>query len=671
MDKRKVQKRKLRQIRIIGYLLEQTRPLPISFVAKEVGVNPNTLKKDIPQIERFLEGYKIKLNRKPGVGVWLQGSKKAFENARKALMQSQKHYSFYDLKAYFIKTFLTKDRYPTVEDLCDALNISRPTALKYVSAARKWLAKFNIKLIGKPGVGYQLTYKEDDLRNALSEFIDSFEKDKIKELMAKIYSKSNSRKICFEALGHVDFSPIIKFINKLETVTNTNLTDKDYVIFALKIAIAIGRIKHKHIIFYESKRLLDVMQNSAYKAVCSSLPILEAAFDVKFLPEEAAYITLTFISSKVQETSMLGAEENKKNKIYTEFAKEIAAVADEIFGLPVAKDSEFIHMLALHLKSTLNKIKYGLKIKNPLLEEIKEEYPISFDIAQKVSIILGKKMGIVIPEEESGYIAMYIATAVEKLKHRKSKRKKVAVVCAMAMGTSSLLFWRLVNEMPDIDVVQVGSYKDIIEGKISNDIDLIISTIPLPSLKVPHVVVSPFLGSRERRKIREMLGITRQKIPYPSSKEFEEIIQRSVVIANLKANNAEKAISTLAEALFRKGAVKNGFIDSVIKREEEFPTGLNTPIPIALPHTEIKYSKREAFAIATLKKPVIFKEMGNPRNKINVRIILMPVLTKESTRSAVFYDLLRKCRDRNIAPRLIAAENDAEMISILEKPLTN
>ncbi len=85
--------------------------------------------------------------------------------------------------------------------------------------------------------------------------------------------------------------------------------------------------------------------------------------------------------------------------------------------------------------------------------------------------------------------------AVEKLKHEGHKRKKVAVVCAMAMGTSSLLFWRLLNEMPDIDVVQVGSYKDAVEGKIDPYIDLIVSTIPLPQLKISYIVVSPFLNS--------------------------------------------------------------------------------------------------------------------------------------------------------------------------------
>ncbi len=664
-------KKDFRKFAVIEYLLRQNHPAPVSLIAKETGINPNTLKKDLPDIEKFLENFRIVLDRKPGVGFWLRGNKKSLEELKKEIIKIRKKLSPYDTDGFIIKTFLVNEKYPTIEDLCDILGVSRPTVLKHISVARNWFKKFGIKLVGRPGVGYSLVYEEENLRNAMCEFIENFEKEKTRNFMGKVYSDAETVKVCFDTVGAVEFSPIIKFINKLESVTNTELTDRDYVIFALKIAITIKRLKQRHIIFYEGKKLIEVMQNPTYRTVYSLLFELERYFKIKFPPEEVAYVTLAFISSKVQETSMLDFDSNAKNKLYTRFAKEIATVADNIFGLPIAKDSEFIHMLALHLKSTFNKIKYGLKIKNPLLEEIKEEYPISFDIARKVSVILGKKVGITIPEEESGYIAMYIATAVEKLKYKKNKRKKVAVVCAMAMGTSSLLFWRLVNEMPDIDVVQVGSYKDIVEGKIGSDIDLIISTIPLPELKVPHIVVSPFLGSRERKEIREILGIVRQKIPRPTSEEFEEIIRRSVIVAHLDAKSAEEAISILATELSKKGVVREGFAESVINREREFPTGLNTFVPIALPHTEAKYSKKEAFAIATLKNPVIFREMGDPSKKVQVKIILMPVLTKHSNKNAVFYDLLRKCRDRNTVPRLLNAKTSIEIVSLLEKPLPN
>lgn len=196
-----------------------------------------------------------------------------------------------------------------------------------------------------------------------------------------------------------------------------------------------------------------------------------------------------FISSKIRNSLGLESPSLIGDKKYSEFAKRVAHISKDIFELPITYDNKFIRMLSLHLKTTLTKIKYGIRIENPLVKEVRQEYPLAFSIAKKVSLILGKEMHVKISEEEAGYIAM----AFEKTRHGKVKRKRVAVVCSGAMATSSLLFWRMLNEMPNIDVVQVDSCKDILEGKVESDLDLIISTVPLPDIKIPHIMISSFL----------------------------------------------------------------------------------------------------------------------------------------------------------------------------------
>ena len=660
-------KRLERSLRVIQYLIKQHHPVSLMHISQDTGLNVNTLKKDLPYIENLLSAHHMKLMKKPGVGLWIEGEKQQNKIYKNFLQLQNKHLPL-DAKTFILHAFLTEKKCPTVEDFCDILELSKPTVLKYIKTARIWLSNHAINLVGKPGVGYKLYFMEDNMRNAIVDFIEELETQKVNDLMACLFTHKKNCLFKFNAIDALEFIPIKTFVDKMEVANNTDLTDKDYASFVLKIAVSIHRLKRNFLIHYESKKLFNIMQHPVYRLASSLIPNVEKYFNIRFFPEDIAYITLSFISSKVKESSMLNIISNKYHSIYTEYAKEIATIANNIFGLPITKDTEFIHMLALHLKSTLNKIKYGIKIRNPLLKEIKEEYPLSFDIAENVTKILSKKLNLNIPEEEAGYIAMYIATAVEKIKHTRIKRKKIAVVCAMAMGTSSLLFWRLLNEMPDLDVVQVGSYKDIVEGKLSKEVDLVVSTIPLPPLQVPHIVVSPFLNSDERREIREILGIAKGKCPYPSKDKVSEILDRSVIIPQLKAANWKEAVSVLGEQLFKKGLVKEGFIDAVISREKEFPTGLNTPIPIALPHTEFKYSKKESFAIATLKNTISFREMGNPENRIDAKIILMPVLVKNNEEKTVFYDLFKKCRDKNIATRLLSAKSKEEIKQILEKP---
>jgi activator of the mannose operon (transcriptional antiterminator) len=324
-------------------------------------------------------------------------------------------------------------------------------------------------------------------------------------------------------------------------------------------------------------------------------------------------------------------------------------------------------MLSLHLKTALRNIQYGIRIENPLLKEIKSEYPLPFSIAERFCSSLNIKNSLSIPEAEVGYIAVYIAMALEKIKYMRWKRKKVAVVSAMAIGASSLLFWRLLNEIPEIDIAQVGSYKDVLDGKIGPGIDFIISTIPLPEINISHIVVSPFLNSEERKAIRTALGILRNKWKPTSSGDLNEILDINLIFVNLKTNSFKDLITLMGEALYENGYVKEKFTYTVIERERKFPTGLETLIPIALPHADANFTLKKGIAIATLKKPVIFHNMGEPKNFVQVRIVLMPVLTLNAEDNVEFYEILKKCRDVRVAQTLLNCNTSIEIKKTLVK----
>lgn len=101
------------------------------------------------------------------------------------------------------------------------------------------------------------------------------------------------------------------------------------------------------------------------------------------------------------------------------------------------------------------------------------------------------------------------------------------------------------------------------------------------------------------------------------------LIDSDLNIASLKVSNREEVIRILSEKLLKRSYVKESFPEAVLRREIEFPTGLPTDIPIAMPHADAQYCRHAAIAIATLKKPVKFFEMGNPQKELNVHIVFM------------------------------------------------
>lgn len=90
-------------------------------------------------------------------------------------------------------------------------------------------------------------------------------------------------------------------------------------------------------------------------------------------------------------------------------------------------------------------------------------------------------------------------------------------------------------------------------------------------------------------------------------------------------------IYQLAQPLVDDDLVVSNFAEHVLKREENFPTGLPTqPIGVAIPHTDHKYVHRNAIAMGILSEPVLFEDMGGESESVPVRIIFMLALSESN-----------------------------------------
>jgi PTS system galactitol-specific IIA component len=117
-------------------------------------------------------------------------------------------------------------------------------------------------------------------------------------------------------------------------------------------------------------------------------------------------------------------------------------------------------------------------------------------------------------------------------------------------------------------------------------------------------------------------------------------------VAALEAANAEQAIRALAKLLFAKGHVKATFENAACARERRSPTGLPFPdAPIALPHAEPEHVVSPACAVAVLRSPVKFREMGSPSTQLEVRVVVMPALTAKEQAAAGLTQLIERLQD--------------------------
>ncbi|MGG7058832.1 sigma 54-interacting transcriptional regulator [Clostridium nigeriense] len=101
-----------------------------------------------------------------------------------------------------------------------------------------------------------------------------------------------------------------------------------------------------------------------------------------------------------------------------DIAREMVKVAKKnILGL----QSDIIYPLAVHLNSTYERIILGKEIINPKIEIIKSKYEKEFKVAIMMCEIAKERLNINIPEDEIGFITMYLKNYKREVKEEEGK----------------------------------------------------------------------------------------------------------------------------------------------------------------------------------------------------------------------------------------------------------
>lgn len=249
--------------------------------------------------------------------------------------------------------------------------------------------------------------------------------------------------------------------------------------------------------------------------------------------------------------------------------------------------------MILHLRPTLNRLEYGLNLRNPIIEQIKQNYPDIFGVAWMTSIVFEKYLNKSINEAEIGYIALHLCAAVE----RQKKPLRALVVCSSGIGTSQLLAARLERVFRQLEIKEITSTILLNKEKLKGA-DVVISTVPLMVDK-PSLIISPLLTQKDIKKIENFINTVLDKT---YQNDTDEIISDDFIQIGADYKDRDELLEHICSKLFSKGYVKEGYISDLLRREEVASTEAGNGI--ALPHGLPKYVYKSLVSVTVLKKPI-------------------------------------------------------------------
>jgi PTS system galactitol-specific IIA component len=143
------------------------------------------------------------------------------------------------------------------------------------------------------------------------------------------------------------------------------------------------------------------------------------------------------------------------------------------------------------------------------------------------------------------------------------------------------------------------------------------------------------------------------------------VIQSDLVMLDLDCKTSEEVIRTLSNSLLERGWVKEGFLQAILEREKEYPTGLPTGgAAVAIPHTNAEFVLKSAMVTAILKEPVLFQNMADPDEALPVRIVFLLAMKEPAFQVLWLKQLMGLLGKPDLLQKLLVLD-DREKITVI------
>ncbi|HDR4900691.1 TPA: transcription antiterminator [Bacillus cereus] len=586
-----------RQQEILQFLLSESNEyLLVQELADRIGCSEKTIRNDFKVIEEYVEKYSdALLIRRPGLGVCLEITdydKSSLFNKLYAVQQDIGYASDEERLLQIAYSLLMNVKPVTVQELAEQYFVNRATVKKDLDRIETWLEELGLDLVVKQRIGLTVESDERSKRKALAKLSDLIHN---RELMNQFIKK--------QFLYH-EIKLVMTELKALQKRYATFFTDDTLENLLLHTLIMVRRMKLKQPISMSKDDLNIVRETKEYGWALDFLTRLEFVFTVHFTEEEIAYLAIHILGGKFRYQDEWERNKlNVSNPVLSQVVSHLIGRMSKLNEIDFGEDPFLLEGLQMHLYTTLNRLQYNLSVSNPMLHEIKRMYPYMFDMLIHELDDMNQSLSLQIPEEEAAYLTLHFQAAMECLSDKKVS-KNVIIVCHMGIGMSQLLRTKIERKFRHVHVLDCIAKSDLEEYLMKNKkVELIISTIDLPQLNIPHFVVSPLLERSEESKLEEFMKKL-DELPSNGNKDFVLLNYTTpfLVFLQQEVEHRYELIERLARSLYEKGYVEKEYIKNAIARDRMSATTIGAGV--AIPHGSPKLIKESVIAVATLREPL-------------------------------------------------------------------
>lgn len=494
-----------RVMRIVRWLVSQDEARSTSDLAVDLVLTERAIRYRLASAENYFESFGATLVRQRGKGLFVD----ADEETRRAIVEdldqrltTPRVYAPEEREHLLLDALLWN--YPgtvALDQLHEDLEVSKTSARRDLQRCEPWLERMGLPLVRKSGKGLALVGSEQKVRRALVQlFLESVPADVFDELISAPFEDSQLIRVRVPAGLQDRFASLSVYETSL-ALADSPLRERlssgnSELVYTLYLAITEARVAQGRPIDLEPGQFRSLREHPGFHTVRELVDSRSHVERSDLSDEEVAGLTEYLLGFDA-----LRQEATVDPDIEVLVDQILVSATERLHG-SLLSDESLRRGLSDHFGRLRVRLQYGLPVHNPLAEEVASRYPDVQDLVIDSRRVIEEHLKTPVNDAELGFITMYLSGAMERANLR--PRRRAMVVCPSGMATAWVLVSRLQAEFPELSLVQVLSANEYQQQKTA-DFNFVISTVPLPEIDAPVVVVSPLLSSSDVATLSALL----------------------------------------------------------------------------------------------------------------------------------------------------------------------
>ena len=542
--------------------LLQNETLPQDELAQRLSVSTRTVRADITALNALLasHGAQFILSRGNGYQLKIDDAARyhSLQNSRPRALRVPR--TGQERVHYLVVRFLTSAFSLKLEDLADEWFVSRATLQSDMAEVREWFNRYSLTLETRPRHGMKLFGSEMSVRACLTDLLwELAQQDSLNPLVTEI------------ALNAGVPDQLIAVLHDTLTRHHIRLTDEGELFVRLYCAVSVRRISEGYPLSEFNAEDVEENVRDAARDIATAISQLA---DKALSPSEENWLCVHIAARQIQEIapSAINADDEEA------LANYILRYINTHYNYNLLNDAQLHADLLTHIKTMITRVRYQIMIPNPLLDNIKQHYPMAWDMTLAAVSGWGKYTPYAISENEIGFLVLHIGVGLERHYNVGYQRQpRVLLVCDAGNAMARMIEAVLQRKYPQIEVTRTVTLR---EYELTENIseDFVISTARISEKAKPVVMIAPFPTDYQLEQIGKLVLVDRTR-PWMLEKYFDaahfRIIDTPV--------DRQTLFQELCSQLQAEGFVGAEFLDSVVEREAIVSTMLGDGI--ALPHS--------------------------------------------------------------------------------------